>query len=74
MKDIKQAGRDIEVETKKRLRDVDGHDFGDDLGNAGDEIRKDLGNAGDEIRKDLGNAGDELRRHDRTEPAETSRR
>lgn len=74
MKDIKQTGRDIEVETKKKLRDLDGHDLGDDIGNAGDEIRKDLGNAGDEIRKDLGKAGDELRRHDRTEPAETYRR
>lgn len=69
MDDIKKAGREFETEARKKARELDGHDFGDDIGNAGDEIRKDLGNAGDEIRKDLGKAGDEVRRHDRqTEP------
>ena len=47
----KETYRNVETETKKTLRDVDGHDIGDDLGNAGDEARKNLGNAGDEIRR-----------------------
>ena len=73
MDDIKQAGRDIQVETRKKVRDLDGHDLGDDIGNAGDEIRKDLGNAGDEIRRDVDKVGDDLRRHDRPNSPETER-
>lgn len=60
MDQIKKAGREIETETKKKLRDVDGHDLGDDLANAGDEVKKDLGNAGDDIRRNLGNLEDDL--------------
>jgi hypothetical protein len=66
MDTLKQTYRDAEVEAKKAVRDVDGHDAGDDIANAGDEIRKDLANAGDEVRKDLGNAGDDVRRHNDT--------
>lgn len=73
MDDIKKAGRDIQTETRKRVRDLDGHDIGDDIGNAGDEIRKDLGNAGDEIRRDVRKAGDDLRRHDRPTSPESER-
>lgn len=51
MDDIKRVGRKVETETKKKLRDLDGHDLGDDLGNAGDEIKKDLGNLGDDLRR-----------------------
>jgi hypothetical protein len=67
MEDVKQMGRDVEVEAKKRLRDADGHDLTDDLGNAGDEIRRDLGNAGDHAREAIDNAGDALRHERRGE-------
>jgi hypothetical protein len=69
--DLKRAGRDAEVEAKRRIRDLDGHDVVDDVKNAGDEVRRDIGNAGDEIRRDIGNAGDELRRHERGTSTET---
>jgi hypothetical protein len=62
--DYKKAGREIETEAKKQVRDLDGHDLGDDIGNAGDEIRKHLGNAGDEIREGLDRADQE--RHERS--------
>jgi hypothetical protein len=65
MDDIKKTGRDIATETRKRVRDLDGHDLGDDIGNAGDEVRKDLGNAGDHLRTEVGKAGDALRREGR---------
>ena len=61
MTDIKKTAREIETETRKRVRDLDGHDLGDDIGNAGDEVRKQLGNAGDEVREGLDRAGDEVR-------------
>jgi len=51
MDEIKRTGRDVETETKKQLRDLDGHDLGDDIGNAGDEVKKDLGNLGDDVRR-----------------------
>ncbi len=51
MDDIKRVGREVETETKKKVRDLDGHDLGDDIGNAGDEIKKDLGNMGDDLRR-----------------------
>ncbi len=51
MDDIKRVGREVETETKKKVRDLDGHDLGDDIGNAGDEIKKDLGNLGDDLRR-----------------------
>ena len=43
MDQMKKVGREVETETKKQIRDLDGHDLGDDLGNAGDEVKKDLG-------------------------------
>jgi hypothetical protein len=51
MDEIKRAGREAETETKKQVRDLDGPDVGDDIGNAGDEVKKDLGNLGDDIRR-----------------------
>ena len=63
MDTTKQAYREVEQDAKKALRDADGHDIKDDLGNLGDEVRKNLENAGDEVRKNLDNAGDEVRRH-----------
>ena len=49
MDQVKQAGREIETETKKGLRELDGHDLGDDIANAGDEA----GRAGDRSRQHL---------------------
>jgi hypothetical protein len=51
MDEIKRVGREVETETKKQVRDLDGHDLGDDIGNAGDEVKKDLGNLGDDVRR-----------------------
>ena len=60
MDQLKEAGREIETETKKGMRELDGHDLGDDIGNAGDEIKKDLGNLGDDIRREGREVGREL--------------
>jgi hypothetical protein len=60
MDDAKRVGRDVETETKKGIRELDGHDLGDDIGNAGDEVKKDLGNLGDDLRRGGRDAGDEL--------------
>jgi len=60
MDQVKQAGREIETETKKGLRELDGHDLGDDIANAGDEVKKDLGNLGDDLRREGRDAGRKL--------------
>jgi len=60
MDQLKEAGREVETETKKGLRELDGHDLGDDVANAGDEIKKDLGNLGDNLRREVGKVGNEL--------------
>lgn len=64
MDDIKRVGREVETETKKKVRDLDGHDVGDDIGNAGDEIKKDLGNMGDDLRRGGREADEKI--HDAT--------
>ena len=51
MDQVKRAGREVETETKKGMRELDGHDLGDDIENAGDEVKKDLGNIGDDLRR-----------------------
>ena len=51
MDQVKRAGREVETETKKGMRELDGHDLGDDIGNAGDEVKKGLGNVGDDLRR-----------------------
>jgi hypothetical protein len=51
MDDVKRVGREVETEAKKGMRELDGHDLGDDIGNAGDEVKKDLGNLGDDLRR-----------------------
>jgi len=68
MDQLKKAGREVETETRKGIRDLDGHDLGDDIGNAGDEVKKDLGNFGDDLRREGREAGDELDKdvHDAT--------
>jgi hypothetical protein len=48
-------------DTKEAVRNVDGHQVSDDIGNTGDEIRKDLGNAGDDLRRAGDHAADDAR-------------
>ena len=59
MDDVKRMYREGEQKVKEGVRELDGHDAGDDIGNAGDKLRKDLGNAGDEFRRDSDRAADE---------------
>jgi hypothetical protein len=51
MDQIKRTGREVETETKKQVRELDGHDLGDDIANTKDEVKKDLGNLGDDVRR-----------------------
>ena len=60
MDDVKRAGREVETETKKGVRELDGHDLGDDIANAGDEVKKDLGNFGDDLRRGGREVGEEI--------------
>ncbi|MDQ2965547.1 MAG: hypothetical protein M3R57_06840 [Chloroflexota bacterium] len=53
MDEAKKTYRDVETQTKKVVRDADGHDLGDDVGNAGDEARRQLGNLGDNARREV---------------------
>jgi hypothetical protein len=62
MDQIKHVGREVETETKKQIRDLDGHDLGDDIGNAGDEVKKNLGDLGDDLRREGNEAEQELDR------------
>jgi hypothetical protein len=59
MDEIKRVYREGEAKAKEAIRDVDGHDAGDDVGNAGDQVRKGLGNAGDDLRRAGDHAADE---------------
>jgi hypothetical protein len=59
MDDAKRVIREGETRTKGALRELDGHDLSDDIGNAGDDIRKDLGNLGDAARRAADRARDE---------------
>lgn len=61
MDDAKRIYREGETKAKEGLRELDGHDVGDDIGNAGDELRKDLGNAGDRLREAGDRAEDDAR-------------
>ena len=58
MEDAKRMYREGETKTKEAARELDGHQVTDDIGNAGDEIRKNLGNMGDDTRR----AGDDAAR------------
>jgi hypothetical protein len=51
MDEAKRTYRDVKTDIKKAVRGIDGTDFKDQVGNAGDEIGKDLGNTGDDVRK-----------------------
>lgn len=58
MDEVKKTYRDVETTSKEAIRDVDGHDLSDDLGNAGDEARRKLGNLGDDIRHEADQRGE----------------
>jgi len=60
MDQVKITGRDVATETKKRIRDLDGHDLGDDVANIKDEIGKDAGNLGDRLHEKGHEIADEL--------------
>jgi len=51
MDDAKREYRDVKDKTKEAARELDGHQPADDIGNAGDDIRRNLGNAGDDMRE-----------------------
>jgi hypothetical protein len=51
MDEAKRTYRDVKTDIKKAARGIDGTDFKDQVGNAGDEIGKNLGNMGDDVRK-----------------------
>ena len=51
MDQVKRTGREVETDLKRGMRDLDGHDLGDDLGNAKDEVEQNLGNLGDDLRR-----------------------
>lgn len=50
MKDIRKTARDLQTGARRAGREVDGHTVSDDVGNAGDQIRKDADNARDEAK------------------------
>lgn len=60
MDEVKRAGREVETDAKKGMRELDGHDLGDDIANAGDEAKKNLGNVGDDLRREGREVGEEL--------------
>jgi hypothetical protein len=50
MADVKHTYRTVKTAVKKSARGVNGTDFKDRIGNAGDAARADLGNLGDDVR------------------------
>jgi hypothetical protein len=65
MDKAKHAYREGEARVKEAARDVDGHDIGDDVGNAGDQVRKGLGNAGDAVRRTADHVAEDVDREAR---------
>ena len=53
MDQMQKTRRDVQNEVKEDVRDLDGHDLGDDIGNAGDRVREGLGNTGDDLRRTI---------------------
>jgi len=51
MDQAKTTTRDLVTETKKGIRDLDGHTVGDDVQNVKDEVGKDVANVGDELHR-----------------------
>ena len=51
MDQVKRTYRTVKTDLKKTARGIDGTDFKDQVGNAGDEAGKKLGNLGDDVRR-----------------------
>jgi hypothetical protein len=62
MDDAKKLGRTVENKSHEVGRELDGHDVGDDIGNAGDDLRAGLGNAGDTMRREADHATEDAER------------
>jgi hypothetical protein len=60
--EMKRIYREGEETVKEKVRDIDGHQVEDDIGNAGDEVRKKLGNLGDDARDAVDDTRDEFER------------
>jgi hypothetical protein len=52
MDQVKRTYRTVKTDLKKTARGIDGTDFKDQVGNAGDEAGKKLGNLGDDVRRE----------------------
>jgi len=66
MDDLKHDYREVKDEVKRRLRDLDGHAVADDVGSAGDEMRRELGDLGDDARRGASKSqSDEVREPER---------
>jgi len=67
--DVKDTLRDAKTNTKAAVRESDGHQWSDDVANAGDRVRDDLGKLGDKVRDEVdrvhGKAHAEAERADR---------
>ena len=50
MDEATRTYRDVKTDIKKAVRGIDGTDFKDRVGNAGDAAGADLGNLGDDVR------------------------
>ncbi|HEY7937899.1 MAG TPA: hypothetical protein VID26_12325 [Candidatus Limnocylindrales bacterium] len=66
--DVKDTLRHVKTDTKEAIRDVDGHQVKDDVGNAGDRLRDEAGKAGDKLRDEA----DHLHRDAHTEYDKTT--
>jgi hypothetical protein len=51
MDQVKRTYRTVKTDLKKTARGIDGTDFKDQVGNAGDEAGEKLGNLGDDVRR-----------------------
>ena len=51
MDQVKRTYRSVKTDLKKTARGIDGTDFKDQVGNAGEEASKKLGNLGDDVRR-----------------------
>ncbi|MGH2511263.1 MAG: hypothetical protein ACRDGQ_01110 [Candidatus Limnocylindrales bacterium] len=49
--DLKDTARDTKTDVKATVRDADGHQVKDDIGNLGDRMKDELGKAGDRLRE-----------------------
>ncbi len=62
MDELKKGFRDVKDAGKQAGREADGHQVTDDIGNAGDRMRRDIGNLGDDVRRDVRHHEDDMDR------------